>query len=72
MKNKLGDLLCVNPDTIDLRQPMINYGVDSLMAVEMVTWASRELSVVISQLDILGGITTGLLLEKAIDNNVCI
>ncbi|XP_041481149.1 probable polyketide synthase 1 [Lytechinus variegatus] len=72
VKNKLGDLLCVNPDTIDLRQPMINYGVDSLMAVEMVTWASRELSVVISQLDILGGITTGLLLEKAIDNNVCI
>nr|BCA90129.1 probable polyketide synthase 1 [Temnopleurus reevesii] len=72
VKNKLGDLLCVNPDSIDLRQPMINYGVDSLMAVEMVTWASRELSVVISQLDILGGITTGLLLEKAIDNNVCI
>ncbi|XP_072176746.1 probable polyketide synthase 1 [Diadema setosum] len=72
VKNKLGDLLCVNPDTIDLRQPMINYGVDSLMAVEMVTWASRELNVVISQLDILGGITTGLLLEKAIDNSVVI
>ncbi|XP_071948884.1 probable polyketide synthase 1 [Antedon mediterranea] len=67
VKQKMGKLLCVEPETIDVNQPMINYGVDSLMAVEMVTWASKELNVVVSQLDILGGITTKLLLEKALN-----
>lgn len=64
--------MCINADSIDLNQPMINYGIDSLMSVEMVTWASREWGVVISQLDILGGVTTKLLLEKAIANKVVI
>ncbi|XP_071948025.1 uncharacterized protein [Antedon mediterranea] len=68
VKQKLGALLCVDAGTIDINQPMINYGVDSLMAVEMVTWASKELNVVVSQLDILGGITTKLLLEKSLNN----
>ncbi|PIK41014.1 hypothetical protein BSL78_22140 [Apostichopus japonicus] len=72
VREKLGDLLCINADSIDLNQPMINYGIDSLMSVEMVTWASREWGVVISQLDILGGVTTKLLLEKAIANKVVI
>ncbi|XP_033122542.1 highly reducing polyketide synthase easB-like [Anneissia japonica] len=67
---KLGMLLCLDAKNIDINQPMVNYGVDSLMAVEMVTWASKELNVVVSQLDILGGITTKLLLEKAINNDV--
>ncbi|XP_033103366.1 LOW QUALITY PROTEIN: reducing polyketide synthase FUB1-like [Anneissia japonica] len=70
VKQKMGKLLCVEPDSIDVNQPMINYGVDSLMAVEMVTWASKELNVVVSQLDILGGITTKLLLEKALNKDV--
>lgn len=72
VREKLGDLLCINAATIDLNQPMINYGIDSLMSVEMVTWASREWGVVISQLDILGGVTTKLLLEKAMNNEVVI
>lgn len=72
VREKLGDLLCINADSIDLNQPMINYGIDSLMSVEMVTWASREWGVVISQLDILGGVTTKLLLEKAVENKVVI
>ncbi|XP_033103364.1 phthiocerol synthesis polyketide synthase type I PpsC-like [Anneissia japonica] len=70
VKLKMSKMLCVEPDTIDVNQPMINYGVDSLMAVEMVTWASKELNVVVSQLDILGGITTKVLLEKALDNEM--
>ncbi|XP_033103353.1 probable polyketide synthase 37 [Anneissia japonica] len=67
---KMSKLLCVDPASIDINRPMINYGVDSLMAVEMVTWASKELSVIVSQLDILGGITTKLLLEKALNNEL--
>ncbi|XP_070532355.1 probable polyketide synthase 1 [Ptychodera flava] len=70
VKQKLGQMLCQSPEDIDISRPMIDYGVDSLMAVEMVTWASKELNVVISQLDILGGISTSVLLEKAVENNV--
>ncbi|XP_077986126.1 putative polyketide synthase 1 [Glandiceps talaboti] len=70
VKKKLGQMICQAPEDIDISKPMIDYGVDSLMAVEMVTWASKELNVVISQLDILGGISTSVLLEKAVENNV--
>ncbi|XP_070582137.1 probable polyketide synthase 1 [Ptychodera flava] len=70
VKQKLGQMICQSPEDIDITKPMIDYGVDSLMAVEMVTWASKELNVVISQLDILGGISTSVLLEKAVENTV--
>ena len=52
-------------DSIDVNQPMINYGVDSLVALEIVNWSTNQLGVAISQLDILGGITTASLLQKA-------
>ena len=65
IKSKMADLLCMPVDSIDVTQPMINYGVDSLVALEMVNWATNQLGVTISQLDILGGITTAALLQKA-------
>ncbi|XP_077986958.1 putative polyketide synthase 1 [Glandiceps talaboti] len=68
VKQKLGQMICQAPEEIDISKPMIDFGVDSLMAVELVTWASKELNVVISQLDILGGISTSVLLEKAAEN----
>ncbi|XP_070582058.1 uncharacterized protein [Ptychodera flava] len=68
VKQKLGQMICQSPEDIDITKPMTDYGVDSLMAVEMVNWASKELNVFISQLDILGGMTTSLLLEKAVEN----
>ena len=66
LRIKLGELLGVSPETMDLTQPMTNYGVDSLVSVEFVNWASRILGVVVSQLDVLGGITTAAILEKAV------
>ena len=65
LKEKLAELLFVSADSIDIKQPMINYGVDSLMAVEVVSWAAKVLNVSISQLDVLSGITTADLLQKA-------
>ncbi|XP_038061904.1 hybrid PKS-NRPS synthetase pytA-like [Patiria miniata] len=65
LKEKLAELLFVSANSIDIQQPMINYGVDSLMAVEVVTWAATTLNVSISQLDVLSGITTAELLQKA-------
>ena len=67
LREKLGELLGVSPEGMDLSQPMTNYGVDSLVSVEFVNWANRSLGVVVSQLDVLGGITTAAILEKAID-----
>ena len=65
VKAKLADLLCMNADSIDVTQPMINYGVDSLVAIELVDWANSRLGVTLDQLDILEGLTTAALLEKA-------
>ena len=64
VKSKMADLLCMSEDAIDVSQPMVNYGVDSLVALEMVNWATNQLGVTVSQLDILGGITTAALLQK--------
>ncbi|XP_038068692.1 highly reducing polyketide synthase azaB-like [Patiria miniata] len=69
VKSKMAELLCMQEESIDVSQPMVNYGVDSLVALEMVNWATNQLGVTISQLDILGGITTAALLEKAVEAN---
>ncbi|XP_072014350.1 probable polyketide synthase 1 [Amphiura filiformis] len=68
IKSKMADLLDMPVHAIDVTQPMINYGVDSLVAMEMVNWVTNQLGVSISQLDILGGITTAALLQTAIDS----
>ncbi|WP_411025381.1 acyl carrier protein, partial [Salmonella sp. s55004] len=72
MKEKVGDLLCIDAKSIDINQPMLNYGIDSLMSVEMVTWASREWGAVISQLDILGGVTTKALIDSAMNKKMAV
>ncbi|XP_022085275.1 reducing polyketide synthase FUB1-like [Acanthaster planci] len=64
MRKKMAHLLCINPDSIDLEQSMVTYGMDSLMAVEMVAWASKEFNTSITQVEILGGLTTGALLQR--------
>ncbi|XP_038063958.1 mycolipanoate synthase-like [Patiria miniata] len=70
VREKMGRLLCVDPDGIDLHHPMVNYGVDSLMAVEMVAWASKELNTSITQVEILGGITTDAFLQRVISSQI--
>ena len=66
LREKLGELLGVSPGALDLTQPMTNYGVDSLVSVELVNWANRSLGIVVSQLDVLGGITAEAILQKAL------
>ena len=40
---KLASVLTMPKEEIDTSQPMINYGVDSLMAVDMVNWLHKNL-----------------------------
>ncbi|XP_038076091.1 hybrid PKS-NRPS synthetase pynA-like [Patiria miniata] len=69
IKSKMGELLCMSEEAIDISQPMVNYGVDSLVALEIANWATNQLGVEISQLDILGGMATVELIEKAMEAN---
>ena len=65
IKRKLGELLQLPSDEIEVDKPMTHYGMDSLMAIELITWASKELGLRITQLEVLSGITAGSLLKKA-------
>ena len=64
IKKKLTELLQVPSEAIDMNQPMTNYGVDSMMSMELTTWASRELGLGITQLEVLGGLTVESLAKK--------
>ncbi|XP_066280817.1 probable polyketide synthase 1 [Branchiostoma lanceolatum] len=69
---QLGQILCMPPGQIDPDQPMINYGVDSLMAVDIVNWMNKNFDLSVSQLDILGGMTTTTLVGKAVVGEVAL
>ncbi|XP_078579316.1 uncharacterized protein LOC144863735 [Branchiostoma floridae x Branchiostoma japonicum] len=60
----LGQILGMPPDQIDLDQPMVNYGVDSLMAIDIVNWTNKTFNQSVSQLDILSGMTANTLVGK--------
>ncbi|XP_078694356.1 uncharacterized protein LOC144923576 [Branchiostoma floridae x Branchiostoma belcheri] len=60
----LGQLLGMPPDQIDLDQPLTNYGVDSLMAIDIVNWMNKTSERSVSQLDILSGMTASTLIGK--------
>ncbi|CAH1246026.1 FASN [Branchiostoma lanceolatum] len=62
--NHLGQILGMPPDQIDNDQPMINYGVDSLMAIDIVNWMNKIFSCSVTQLDILSGMTASTLVGK--------
>lgn len=63
-KETVGQLLQMSAGDVDLNEKLINYGVDSLLAVEMATIFSKKYSKNVSQMDILGGITGTQLLAK--------
>ena len=65
IKRKLGEMLQLSSETIDLNQPMIHYGVDSMMSVELTAWASKELGLGVTQLEVLNGMTAASLVKKA-------
>jgi hypothetical protein len=54
--SKLAKLMMVAVDDIDLSKPISTYGVDSLTAVEIRAWSSRDLQSDISIFDILSNI----------------
>ena len=53
---KLAEILRIPPSEIDARRPMYSYGVDSLVALEVRNWISRELKANMVLLDILAAV----------------
>ena len=63
---KLGGLLMMSADDIDVSQPMIHYGVDSLISLDITNWMRKEFNLQVNQMDILEGMTTIALIEQAL------
>ncbi|KAL3461786.1 hypothetical protein BJX64DRAFT_288967 [Aspergillus heterothallicus] len=55
--SKLAKVLGVAREEFDVKKPMHAYGVDSLVAVEMRNWFSKELKADMAIFDMLGGAT---------------
>jgi acyl carrier protein len=55
LREKVACALGVQPDDIDTRKTLSDYGVDSLMAVELRSWFRRDFQTVVAVFEIMGG-----------------
>ncbi|KAI0967184.1 hypothetical protein F4678DRAFT_254795 [Xylaria arbuscula] len=53
---KLARAMSILPDEVDPSMPLSNYGVDSLMAVELRNYIGREFQATVAVFDIMGGV----------------
>jgi hypothetical protein len=57
LTTKLSKALGINKEEFSGKKPMHSYGIDSLVAVELRNWFSKEINVDIAVFDMLGGAT---------------
>ncbi|KAF2964726.1 hypothetical protein GQX73_g8837 [Xylaria multiplex] len=69
-KVRIGALLCINPNDIDESKLFSNYGVDSLVAVELRTWIRRDFKSEVSIFDIMGQKTIAMLASIIIQRSL--
>ena len=50
---KLSSLLMMPREDVDVRKPLVAYGLDSLVAVELRNWISRELEANIPLMELM-------------------
>ncbi|KAJ5901470.1 hypothetical protein N7495_001998 [Penicillium taxi] len=62
---KLSNTLSISTTDIDANKPLHQYGVDSLVAVELRSWFYRELQAEMAVFDILGGSTLASVAQLA-------
>ena len=58
---KIADVLMKDVEEVSPTQPMVSYGLDSLVAVEVRNWITRELDVRVSMFDLISGNSLDLL-----------
>nr|POE88317.1 reducing polyketide synthase fub1 [Quercus suber] len=61
---KLAKAMMIPPGDIDVTKPISSYGVDSLVAVEVRNWVSREAKSDLSVFDILSPVAMSVLIHK--------
>nr|ALQ32849.1 putative polyketide synthase [Fusarium foetens] len=54
---KLARAMSISPDDVEPSKPLSSYGVDSLMAVELRNWISKEFSSTVAVFDIIGSVS---------------
>ncbi|KAI4721978.1 hypothetical protein E4T48_01732 [Aureobasidium sp. EXF-10727] len=64
-RGKLATIMQLSPDGITAEQPLMDVGIDSLVAVEIRNWFMKELGVPVPVVKILGGDTIGELCTAA-------
>jgi acyl carrier protein len=55
LATKLARAISISPDDVDASKPLSEYGVDSLMAVELRNWIGKDFHASVAVFDILGG-----------------
>ncbi|KAI0868558.1 hypothetical protein GGS24DRAFT_513175 [Hypoxylon argillaceum] len=68
-KARIGALLCINPNDVDESKLFSNYGVDSLVAVELRTWIRRDFKSEVSIFDVMGQKTIATLARLIIQRS---
>ncbi|WP_256679948.1 type I polyketide synthase [Pseudomonas sp. Q1] len=63
VQSQIASLLGAQPDEIELDAPLMDFGLDSLAAVELLVWARQNYGVEISQSSLLTGATTESLVQ---------
>lgn len=56
LAQKLARSMSISPDDVELNKPLSSYGVDSLMAVELRNWISRDFQASVAVFDIMGNV----------------
>ncbi|KOS22233.1 Lovastatin nonaketide synthase [Escovopsis weberi] len=55
LARRLARALSISPGDVDAMRPLSDYGVDSLMAVELRNWIKRDFEAAVAVFDIMGG-----------------
>ena len=61
LKSKLAITLGIKEGDVDMTQPIVKYGIDSLVALDIRTWFIRYVGTDIPVLELLGGMSVGTL-----------
>ncbi|KAI1261789.1 Aft9-1, partial [Xylariaceae sp. FL1019] len=62
--DKLADLMLIEPEDVDLDEPILDFGLDSLIAIELRNWIMREFSAPIQSSEVLDSENIWALAQK--------
>lgn len=69
---KLARAMSMSPEDIEPNKPLSVYGVDSLMAVELKSWISRDFGAAVAVGDIMGGVTIASIADLVVAKSAVI